>query len=150
MIDPNMVLTEIPLFVMLESFLFWRYSSVGSYSTLSESASCGAEVHLWDGRDDRYVDLGVSRVPERVEAAGPGRDVAQVGEQHDAREHGRRHHHNRHEEQRVQLPTRHAVRARTHERERRVRLHQQERADRGHVLARAHRLETHERHLHSA
>ena len=105
------------------------------------------EEHLRDGSDDRYVYLGVARVPERVEAAGPGRDVAKVGEQHDAREHGRRHRHERHEEQRVHLPPRHTVRARTHERERRVRLHQQERADRRHVLAGAHRLEAHERHL---
>ena len=39
---------------------------------------------LADTGNDRYVNLGVVRVPERVEATGPGCDVASVGqEDHD-------------------------------------------------------------------
>ena len=36
---------------------------------------------LGDGRDDGDVDFGVARIPERIEAAGPGRDGARDREQ---------------------------------------------------------------------
>ena len=96
-------------------------------------------------RYDRNVNLGVSGVPEWVEAATPRRHVARISEEHNCGKHQRRHHTDCHNKELSELGLGQLgpqVIQQT------VRLQKGECTGRSHVLTCSDRLESHERYLH--
>ena len=94
---------------------------------------------LRNGCDDRNVDLGVARVPQRVEAARPGSDDSGVGQQHHHAEDdsgGAQHCHSEHVAQLGRRHSRLEVSQHSH------RVQERENSQGGHVFTGSHRLET--------
>ena len=99
-----------------------------------------------DTGDDRYVYLGIVRVPQRVEPAGPRRDVARIGEKdHDGEDEGANEDHQA-EEQLFQISS--AWQLRVEIVAERVRLQKREDTCGEHVFTRANRLKADEWDLH--
>ena len=102
---------------------------------------------LGHGRNDRDVLLGVRRVPQRVEAACPRRDVASVRERHERRERCERQDRDARAHQHLELRGRHVP---PHGFRERNQLQQAKHAERGHVLGRTHGLEPDKGDLHAS
>ena len=100
---------------------------------------------LADTGNDRNVNLGIARIPERVETAGPWSNVAGVGQEDDAGKDQAGSADDGNEEELAELALGQLA---LHISDESVRLQKSKRSSCGHVLAGSNGLESNERDLH--
>ena len=112
---------------------------------IEEEGEPGSGLVLGEGGNDGDVNLGVTRVPERVKSTAPRGNVAGVGEKHDAQKDETSNGGDGSYEERLQLRLREEALDILEES---VRLKKNENARRCHVLASTNRLKADKGNLH--